>query len=252
MTIRIAIDLELHNDGPTPENPRPECYGIIQLGWAIFSTERGILEVGGDYIKTGKPLSPYIKKLTKITERDIEERGVSIHEAYLNMQARFNHWVAEGKERGEGAISQICEWGSLDSDELKQELLDKQYHGVPFNHLKPHQELVYFKEYTDTISDVKTNDCRVRNNYTWTFGRATLNIKAVYQMFMIAQCVGYRGGLRKSCQNLGIPSEPYLHEVKPGVFKQKTYHDARMDAKQTALVYLELQKYMRTDIIWCP
>lgn len=244
--IRIAWDLELHNDGPSEGNPNPPCYGIIQLGWTIFSTERGILEVGGDYIKTGLPLSPYIQKLTGITEKDIELKGVSIHEAYINMQNKWNSWVDNGKSIKESALSQPVNWGD-DVTDLKIELNDKQYESVS-SELKSFQKIVYFKEFTNDISDKKTLDIRIKNNYTWTFGRTFLNLKAVYQMVRMAQNKPYRGGLKKSLQSLGLQFQPYKEKVSDNNYKMRGAHSAFADSLNTALIYLELQKYIKSEL----
>lgn len=247
MTIRIAWDLELHNDGPSEGNPHPPCYGIIQLGWTIFSTKTGIIEVGGDYIKTGLPLSPYIQNLTGIKEKDITEKGVSIHEAYLNMQKKWEFWVKVGKETRENAISQPINWGD-DVTELKQELVDKQFENLSDKELKPNQEIIYFKEFTNEISESLTQDARVRNNYNWVFGRTFLNLKTVYQMIRMAQNKPYKGGLKKSLQALGLQFQPYKEQVSDNNYKMRGAHSAFADSLNTAYMYLELQKYIKDSI----
>lgn len=119
--LRIAFDLELHNDGPSPENPRPECQEIIQLGYTIFNIHtQEIVYVGGDYITTGRPLSPYIQKLTGITEDDITNHGVSLKQAHDNMLDKFKE-LSFG-EGGDVGFRQLITWGGGDLKELTSQL----------------------------------------------------------------------------------------------------------------------------------
>lgn len=120
--IRIAWDLELHNEGGNAE-----CGEIIQLGWCIFNTATNdILEVGGNYVITNKQLSEYIIKLTGITEQTISEQGVSLGTAYLNMLTAISKYKQDNKI----FIQPVC-WGD-DVTELRQEL-ETQYKECPWS-----------------------------------------------------------------------------------------------------------------------
>lgn len=234
MTIRIAIDLEMHNDGGGAK-----CGDIIQLGYCIFSTERGMLETSGDYIVTGQPLSPYITSLTGITEDEITRRGVSIHKAYHNMLNTWNRWVEDGKLINEPAFAQICEWGSGDVSTLRNELSSKAWEDmIESYHLDSHQEVIAVKD--AEVLDIPKH--YIRNNYEWMFGEATLNLKAVYQMYRISRGQNRSGGLSKALKNLGLNFLVFRDEVAPGSFRQRGKHDARADALSTASLYLELDK----------
>lgn len=240
--IRITWDLEMHNDGPSDQNKNPKCYGIIQLGYTIFSTEHGILETGGDYIKTGLPLSPYIKKLTGITEKDITEQGVSLHEAFFNMNNALKKYLDIYKSNikdNENVFVQPVFWGN-DMDDLKQELFEKQYENVLVKDIKPYQELVYFKEPSVKLDTDSTLYCKIKNNYDWIYGYSYLNLKAVYQMYMEANKKPHSAGLGKSLKRLGYSFEPYKDDK--GVLRGQ--HDARADSYNTARMYLLLRDHM--------
>ena len=202
--IRIAIDLELHNDGPLPGHLNPPCGPIIQVGYTFFSTRTGILHTDGNYIKTGVPLSPYIQNLTGITENDIDKRGVTLHQAYLNMVEAFEHFKITYAET-EKSYRQLVEWGSQDSIELKGALSE------------------------------------VCPDFKWYFGNASLNVKAVYQMYCISNDIKYQGGLGKSLKNMGLEFEPFND-----LGKQRGQHDARADSLNTAKIYLKLQEFVRS------
>lgn len=97
-------------------------------------------------------------------------------------------------------FAQIIEWGSGDVSQLKEEL---------------------------------------GNSVSWKFGRASLNLKAVYQMFRIANRENYSGGLKRSIKNLGKEFQSFKDPVTG---RMRGNHDARADALNTALMYLYLQK----------
>lgn len=99
---------------------------------------------------------------------------------------------------------QIVEWGSGDVSQLKEELND---------------------------------------SIEWKFGRASLNIKAVYQMFRMARGKNYSGGLKRSLKNIGKEFQSFKDPITG---RMRGNHDARADALNTALMYLYLQNQIKT------
>ena len=212
--IRIAIDLELESDGVKTGR-------IIQLGYTIFDTKNGdIIYAGGDYIKVDQPLHSFIIGLTKITDEDLTGKGIDITSAYKNMLNKFkqiciqeesktNNQSSEPvKNKEQTSFYQIIEWGSGDVKTLKKELLES--------------------------GDIK-----------FEFGEASLNVKAVFQMMMIAKNQKFSGGLGRSLKKLGLNFESYKEEVAPGYFRQRGAHNAISDSLNTAKIYLALQEKMK-------
>jgi DNA polymerase III epsilon subunit-like protein len=251
--IRIAIDLELESDGKVTGD-------IIQLGYSIFCTRtNNIIQSSGDYIKIDRPLHPFIIGLTKITDKDIQEKGVSIYEAYGNMINLFNKLVEEEQircetesnevdstpakfKRNKYGFYQIVEWGSGDVSKLKEDLNIKEYEKDVGQELKTHQERIHFKPKSGEDFDVKRVTGMVKNNYRFDFGRSSLNLKAAYQMYQEANIKKFKGGLSTSMKALGLQFESYKEEVAPGKFRQHGQHNAIADALSTAHMYLELRR----------
>ena len=253
--IRIAIDLELESDGKITGD-------IIELGYTIFSTKTNeIIYTGGSYVKVNRPLHPFIINLTKITDNVLDEHGVSIHEAYHKMVDTFNRLAAEERDKqnltepskgsehskslGKHAFYQIIEWGSGDVYKLKEELLRNKFEDYTGQDLKPHQEKVYFIPFSDELSAIQTTDLQIKNNYTWMFGRASLNLKAVYQMRQIANGLKYSGGLKTSLKKMGIEFDCYKEELVPGKIRQRGEHTATADSLNTAKMYLKIHEQMK-------
>lgn len=105
---RLTIDLELNTDGTSPTEE------IIQLGYTIFDTETGEMKTGGDYVTISKPLYPFIIQLTGIKQRDIDNQGVTLQQAYTNM--------VQFCRDNDLTFWQIVQWGSGDDKELKEQL----------------------------------------------------------------------------------------------------------------------------------
>lgn len=254
--IRIAIDLELESDGK-------QTGDIIQLGYSIFCTRTNkIIQSAGDYIKIDRPLHPFIIGFTKITDKDLQEKGVSIYEAYNNMINLFNKLVEEEQVRSESESSeanttpvkfkrnkygfyQIIEWGSGDVAKLKAELNRKEYEKDVGQELMSHQERILFKPKSVDDIDSKLVTGMIKNNYRFDFGRSSLNLKAVFQMYQLANGQKFKGGLSTSMKALGLQFEPYNEEVAPGKFRQRGAHNAISDAKNTALLYLNIHEKMK-------
>jgi DNA polymerase III epsilon subunit-like protein len=82
----------------------------------------------------------------------------------------------------------------------------------------------------------------LNKEYLEEFGRSTLNVKAVYQMFRLGNKLGGSGGLKTALHRLGGTWTPYYDQLPNGNIKQRNAHDARCDALNTVRVYLALQK----------
>lgn len=107
--IRIALDLELWCDGITPPTD------IIQIGYCAFD-DKQIIEVGGDYIIPTRPLPEYITRLTKITQKDIDEKGIDILTGYENILTFCKKHGVEWR--------QLVTWGAGDLNCLKSYIPD--------------------------------------------------------------------------------------------------------------------------------
>jgi inhibitor of KinA sporulation pathway (predicted exonuclease) len=204
MTIRIAIDLEMNADGLSNVNE------IIQLGYTIFDTNGTMLYTGGDYIKTGIPLFPYITGLTGISQNEIDTRGVSLVQAINNMQFYWHGYTGD-------KFQQIIEWGAGDRKQIDAEIMAL---GI----------------FEDSTPDLSMNE---------VFGRGTLNLKAVYQMMAPRLGFSRKGGLKAVMQRLNVPFEPYKDQVAVNSYRQRGFHDARTDSLMTAKVFLALQEKIK-------
>jgi hypothetical protein len=250
--IRIAIDLELESDGKVTGD-------IIELGYCIFkTTTREILYTGFDLIKVPRPLDLFIINLTGITDRDLEERGVPLHKAYDNMVGHFNRIVTFEIDRiiselgphskpKKISFNQIIEWGSGDVSQLKRELHEKLFENYVGQELEDYQEIVHFVPFKNVPSEEKTTDARVKNKYREIFCRASLNLKAVFQMQQIRDQRKHSGGLSTSLKEVGLKFEAYKEEVAPGKFRQRGAHRAMADAMNTARMYLRLSEIKKDN-----
>lgn len=218
--IRIALDLEMENDGPHEGE-------IIQIGYTIFCAKTSrIIFTGGDYISCGFELSEKIKKLTKISDEEISKRGVGLHYAYLQMINNFerildqeyqkliseNPELANRKDFNKESLSfrKIIEWGYGDYDYLLGKLREHY----------PHSNFG-----TDPY-----------------FGRKTMDIKASCQAYFLVRNINIKGGLKSSCKKLRIGFESFIDKVSEKHTRQRGSHDARADALNTVRVYLEIFK----------
>lgn len=67
----------------------------------------------------------------------------------------------------------------------------------------------------------------------WVFGQSGLNVKHLYQVYAQANHLPWRGGLKKTCNRLGLE------------WKKGKAHDALVDAINTAEVFSFIQKSMK-------
>lgn len=224
---RIALDLEMWTDGigPTME--------IIQVGYTVFDTKDGIIATSGDYVKINKPLHPYIINLTGIKQHDIDTKGVSLAEAYSNL--------LDFCEKHEVKFGQLVTWGSGDLEELKTQLDSQPYPQYYGQDIPKGYEMVYTIPMNDNILEALP----YLKPREWKFGRAELNLKAVYQMYATVNDKKRSGGLSSCLKREGLEFTPFLDEVAPGKFRQRGKHDARADALTTANFYLYLQEKMK-------
>lgn len=129
--IRIALDLEYQADGTTVHTDK-----IIQLGYCIFNaTNKQILFTGGSYVKIDEPLTPYITKLTGITQDDHDNKGISIEYAISKMMKKCDEIGVN--------FRQLVTWGN-DADILRETWLRQSKHdqdswlfGYTYCNIKP-------------------------------------------------------------------------------------------------------------------
>lgn len=124
----LAFDLELEQPNSklqTLDSLQTEAK-IIQLGWAIYEPTEAepkflVKEVRNIKIKT--PISAFIKKLTGITDADIEN-GTTLIEAVKELK----------KQASEFGVSNIVkQWGSGDDWALNQEVGSAVFKGAALN-----------------------------------------------------------------------------------------------------------------------
>jgi inhibitor of KinA sporulation pathway (predicted exonuclease) len=181
--IRFAIDLEMNCDGVNPPDE------IIQIGVVFFDTEtKEVIEKFNRYIKISTPLHDYITKLTGITQKCIDEEGVSLYKAYTDLVEIVKKY---------NTFRQAIQWGASDIEILKQQLFE-----------------------------VDDED--------FAFGRSSCNVKAIFQMFRIANNKKFNGGLSKSLGKFGYQ------------FKGKK-HNALDDAFNTMRMYNVLSDYFKFE-----
>jgi inhibitor of KinA sporulation pathway (predicted exonuclease) len=107
--IKLSLDLELNND-----EKNTILMEIIQVGYTFYDTESKEFFTYGDYVKIDAPLTPYIIKLTGITQDELDTRGVTLEQAYSNLVARCaQHGYTKGS---------VITWGGGDMQELKAAL----------------------------------------------------------------------------------------------------------------------------------
>lgn len=207
--IRIAMDLEFYAEESFCDTTR-----VIQLGYSIFNVHtKQILYTGGDYIKINTPLSNFIIGLTGIHQQDIDNKGVTVVEAVLNMNQKCEEYGV--------TFSQFATWGNGDPEALLAAYL---------------KQLNKTDQPRDKLQDID-----------WKFGTSYLNLKSVYQAQRMQEHKGRRGGLKKSCSSLGLIWEVFsevvsVDELGRKKIKQRTAHDARCDSLNTAKIYMELFK----------
>lgn len=110
-------------------------------------------------------------------------------------------------EKHEIKFGQMVTWGSGDLDEYKKSVLE--------------------------------------SGEEWVFGRTEFNLKAFYQAYRSINGLGHSGGLKKSMKNCNVEWQVYMDQLPSGNKKQRTAHDARCDALNTAVFYNHLVSKLR-------
>lgn len=114
--IRWALDLELEQPSTNPQTPDSLLSEakIIQIGVVFFNVKTGeVLESKKWYININVKLSEFIKKLTGITQTEINS-GTDIATAYEELLILI---------KKHNAITQPVTWGSGDLWALRKEVL---------------------------------------------------------------------------------------------------------------------------------
>lgn len=119
--IRIALDLELEQpktDHQTPDSMLDQ-ERIIQLGYVVFEDEPyTLLEQRCININIGVPLSSFIKKLTGITDEQIQN-GTTIQDAYNMLISDREKYNASRK---------LLTWGGGDQTAIMDEVKPDKLH----------------------------------------------------------------------------------------------------------------------------
>lgn len=90
---------------------------IIQIGACVGDTETGeVIDTFCCYVKIDERITPYIEKLTKISDSLLEEKGVTLEEAYQSL--------VEFAKKHQVFINPLV-WGGSDTVELKEQVAKK-------------------------------------------------------------------------------------------------------------------------------
>jgi inhibitor of KinA sporulation pathway (predicted exonuclease) len=168
----ISLDLEMNHDddGRTRE--------VIQVGYVIGNGDTGeILETRRLYVKNQhtRPLKPFIIELTGITDRDIQEHGVTMREIY--------GIISEDMRRYEVFMNPIT-WGGGDSLELREWINQEDPNIIPSG------PFGYY-----------------------VFGRRWIDVKTLYVVDRMAHGRKIQGGLKNACRKLGIKFDGPAHDA---------------------------------------
>lgn len=109
--IFLALDLEMSQ----PSNR------IIQIGACIGDLRSGeILDTFSEFVNPHEEISPYIEKLTGITNQQLQESGIELQEAYKNLVSFWDapHTQYEPADR----FYQLVVWGGGDGPCLRSQL----------------------------------------------------------------------------------------------------------------------------------
>jgi len=170
MTRRLVTSIDLELNQPSGK--------IISIGAVVGDIDTGeIIEQFHKYVKIDEPVSEYIQKLTGITDKHLNEEGVSLIEAYqaltnLHKQSSFTNPVA---------------WGGGDSTELRSQL----------------------KNYGFELSPGFVKD----NLPKYCFGFREFDCKQRFQEFCILQGRSLQSGLKKAMNRCGLSFEGTPHNA---------------------------------------
>lgn len=113
---RWSYDIELEQPYTNPQTPdsKLDSPKIIQIGVVFFNIKtKEILEQKKWYINIGVPLSTFIKKLTNITQSEIDQ-GITIGQAYEELMFLIKKYKA---------FNQPITWGTGDLQALRSEVM---------------------------------------------------------------------------------------------------------------------------------
>ena len=111
----VALDLELNNlqNGQVPK--------IIEVGVAIGSPERGIIDKCSWLLDPKEPINPFITELTGITDQMISERAVTHEVCAQQLAALLSNWHY---------FRSPVTWGQGDLYALVKEFKEKNVPGI--------------------------------------------------------------------------------------------------------------------------
>lgn len=153
----IVLALDLESMQPSKS--------IIQIGACIGDLRTGeILETFNRYIDPGEPISPFIEKLTGISDLTIQEQGISLRQGYEDLvkfadRPRFYSMVT---------------WGGGDARCLKEQVT------------RAYDEIIIGKV------------------FEWPFGHREMDIKTIFQFTQLARGAKPQSGLAKSLTKFGL------------------------------------------------
>lgn len=145
----------------------------IQIGAAVYAARTGLLiERLETYVNPNEPILPFITQLTGITDRDVQN-APGIQEAFLMVQALH---------KKHKCFRNPLVWGS----------------GV-----RNDSQTIY-----DEAGIVDPNTGEKTNNF---MGYRVLDVKSMFQSVQIFHNKTVRGGLKTTCETLGIGFEGTAH-----------------------------------------
>ncbi len=189
-----SIDLELNMPGQLDR--------IIQIGYVIGNVLTGEIFVSRRIYVELPPdemLQPFIEQLTGIKAEQLTFAGgaLSFIQAYAQILADVTEWTETKTGK---AWMPLIQWGGGDDRLIKKNVED---------------DLHWRKSPVD-----------------WPFGRSSWDVKKHVQSYLIAHGLRMQGGLKKSCNKLGVRFNGPAH-------------DALNDAKATFDIYVQVLKIFK-------
>lgn len=161
----ICLDLEMNK----PSN------SIIQIGWCVGNVYTGeIIKSESRLVRPNEPIDAFITTLTGITQEMIDENGMSLIEAYVDLRSDAIHYQCN---------KQVMTWGGGDNWELFKQL----------------------KQYFNGSFDV--------NEYVFGT-RRWFDIKTLFQAYCISNQLKMQSGLKKSCHRMDMKFDGPAHDAK--------------------------------------
>ena len=188
-------DPKLDPSAVHPENPTNFTFldlemnqpsgNIIQVGAVTGDVITGVvLEQLRLYVQVNEPLDPEISQLTRITQAQLDEKGIPLIDAYKQVAAqhrRHNTWNSP------------VTWGGDDANYLLDRVFGQL--GVGLTGANTKERL---------MSEL---------GVPWVFGRRSLDIKQVYQIWGLANGHKMQGGLARCMTRLGMNFRGTKHDA---------------------------------------